>query len=959
MSTPGVSLTKWFPQISDNPTPQELSLRVRQIYNTMNQHDQAIETVHQNVENLTQNVDANTASINTSVTKTITITDIEGFGNLAAVNDQTGQTAYTVQSSDNGSLVVLNDASAIAVTLNSVVTAPYFVFIANQGTGTATLTASGGVINGITSVPGGSSVIAFFDGSNWWIWAVSFVSPNNTPAVTHEWLKSFNSTTGAFTQTQPAFTDISGIATVAQGGTGTSTPALVPGTGVTITGSWPGQTINATGTGGTVISVAMTVPTRQTVSGSPVTTSGTLAITDNTQNANQVFAGPTSGSAAAPTFRPLVAADIPASGVTSLNALTGALNVAAGTGIAVVASGSSITVSAATSPTPTLFVQGNNNYTTGVTAAAAFTSSNTAGNCLIVDAIVQENFAGAGSLSIADSQGNTYTLAGGTTHERNNALIATWYALNCTAGANTVTVTYSTSTTHPGMAVAVHEYSGVKTVSAFDTSAYGFADIFSDLPISLSLTTAAAGDLLHLYASGESPITFSNSASWTQRAVNNAGTASLTTYDATAGAAGSVSNSLNTSGTGIYMQGYLLALKAVPAVIGSGTVTSVAMTVPSILSVSGSPITSSGTLALTLATETANTVFAGPSSGSAATPTFRAIAAADLPLGSSSAFGALKVDGTSITATAGVISAPGGGSSPLTTKGDVWGYSTTNARIPIGTDTFVLTADSTQTLGLKWAASASGFANPMTTLGDIIAGGSGGTAGRLGIGSTGNVLTVVAGAPAWAPASGGGGFSIYPTLTIPLSANFSWLNPNSYGVTNTDKTDRLLLTAPTGTNGAAFMQTASLPSAPYTIDVGFLLNSSQSVVLVALALKNSGAGTIRSYGIRANTAGSLWLLNDQTFTSIIAPSTQNNTTGAFLLTQSLLFLRITDDGTNRNTYWSYNGKDYELWLSQASGTGVSPDKAGILVYNATGNFLETISVYHWLISNSVLPIYAS
>jgi len=60
-------------------------------------------------------------------------------------------------------------------------------------------------------------------------------------------------------------------------------------------------------------------------------------------------------------------------------------------------------------------------------------------------------------------------------------------------------------------------------------------------------------------------------------------------------------------------------------------VTSVAMTVPSILSVSGSPITTTGTLAVSLSTETANTVFAGPTSGSAATPTFRSLIAADLP----------------------------------------------------------------------------------------------------------------------------------------------------------------------------------------------------------------------------------------------------------------------------------------------------------------------------------------
>jgi len=47
-----------------------------------------------------------------------------------------------------------------------------------------------------------------------------------------------------------------------------------------------------------------------------------------------------------------------------------------------------------------------------------------------------------------------------------------------------------------------------------------------------------------------------------------------------------------------------------------------------------------------------------------------------------------------------------GGGSPLTTKGDVYGFSTVDARIPIGANNTVLTADSTQALGLKWAAPA-------------------------------------------------------------------------------------------------------------------------------------------------------------------------------------------------------------------------------------------------------------
>lgn len=62
-----------------------------------------------------------------------------------------------------------------------------------------------------------------------------------------------------------------------------------------------------------------------------------------------------------------------------------------------------------------------------------------------------------------------------------------------------------------------------------------------------------------------------------------------------------------------------------------GTVTSVSMTAPSILSVAGSPVTGVGTLTLTLATQVKNTALLGPATGADAAPTFRAITDADLP----------------------------------------------------------------------------------------------------------------------------------------------------------------------------------------------------------------------------------------------------------------------------------------------------------------------------------------
>lgn len=93
---------------------------------------------------------------------------------------------------------------------------------------------------------------------------------------------------------------------------------------------------------------------------------------------------------------------------------------------------------------------------------------------------------------------------------------------------------------------------------------------------------------------------------------------------------------------------------ATPA--GAGTVTSVALALPSIFSISGSPVTSSGTLTGTLATQTANRVWAGPTTGSAAAPTFRALVAADVPSLDASAIGS----GTVATARLGSGSATAG-----------------------------------------------------------------------------------------------------------------------------------------------------------------------------------------------------------------------------------------------------------------------------------------------------------
>ncbi len=74
----------------------------------------------------------------------------------------------------------------------------------------------------------------------------------------------------------------------------------------------------------------------------------------------------------------------------------------------------------------------------------------------------------------------------------------------------------------------------------------------------------------------------------------------------------------------------------------------------------------------------------------------------------------------------------------LTTKGDLRGFDTANARIPVGTDTHTLIADSAEALGVKWGV-PSGVGSVLTTKGDLH--GFDTVDDRIPIGTNGQILT--------------------------------------------------------------------------------------------------------------------------------------------------------------------------------------------------------------------------
>lgn len=89
------------------------------------------------------------------------------------------------------------------------------------------------------------------------------------------------------------------------------------------------------------------------------------------------------------------------------------------------------------------------------------------------------------------------------------------------------------------------------------------------------------------------------------------------------------------------------------------------------------------------------------------------------------ALGDAPSDGTTYGRKNAAWVAVGSGTSPLTTKGDLFTYSTTDDRLPVGTNGQILSADSTTTTGLKWINAPTGGGISRT----VISQGSSTTAG--------------------------------------------------------------------------------------------------------------------------------------------------------------------------------------------------------------------------------------
>ena len=235
--------------------------------------------------------------------------------------------------------------------------------------------------------------------------------------------------------------NVTGIVAVANGGTGTATPSLVAGTNVTITGTFPNQTINSSGGAAGVTAVTATTPVVATGTTTPVislaTNYGDTQNPYSSKTANHILAAP-NGTAGVPTFRAIVGADIP---TLNQNTTGTAANV---TGIVPVANGGTGTA------TPSL-VAGTNITITGSFPNQTITAAGGGGGGGVTQILAGTNVTispagGTGVVTVNASGGGGGTAGG--PHIITQPLANTTYGLktnsapstSCTTATNRMTL---------------------------------------------------------------------------------------------------------------------------------------------------------------------------------------------------------------------------------------------------------------------------------------------------------------------------------------------------------------------------------------------------------------------------------------------------------------------------------------------------------------------------------------
>lgn len=286
------------------------------------------------------------------------------------------------------------------------------------------------------------------------------------------------------------------------------------------------------------------------------------------------------------------------------------------------------------------------------------------------------------------------------------------------------------------------------------------------------------------------------------------------------------------------------------------------------------------------------------------------VSAGQLLIGSPSIFGFVL---RTLTAGSGVTIVDGDGSITISSTGGggvtpfpLTGVNDTNVSISLsGTPSAALLAATTITLGwigkLSQARGGTGIDTSGVTDGQLLIGATSGHAFSLGTITAGNGIAVT---------NAGGSITlsspeIIPVpLTPPVDANYSWANQGGASVNPASNMIYLLAPATSGNN--LRMRVLSTPATPYTLTACVIPNIIDvNFCSCGMVWRDSVSGKVITFGYGGATHG----VSVSKFTSPTVFSA-TYTSLALTIPGPFLWFKMTDDGTNRISKFSYDGINY-------------------------------------------------
>jgi len=180
---------------------------------------------------------------------------------------------------------------------------------------------------------------------------------------------------------------------------------------------------------------------------------------------------------------------------------------------------------------------------------------------------------------------------------------------------------------------------------------------------------------------------------------------------------------------------------------------------------------------------------------------------------------------------------------------------------------------------------------------------------------------------------------IWP-VTSPSTAGFAWVNQGT--AVETAQNGYIHLLGTTGTN--VRMRVKAVPARPYTVTVGMLVGApAQNYAKVGLVWRESATGRLHLHQLQYNggwnVASSKWTNETTLSANYVAVGAQYQV--------AVLWLRITEDATNRICHYSFDGYNWFLLHTIARADFLTADQIGYFTDGTSATVAPSMTIFHW------------